>query len=76
MLAIEEILRWRSLRGGDAVDIDAADKYGRTSLMMASVGQHLKAMRLLLQAVVDGRVLTLPSALEPLRECFEDIASH
>jgi hypothetical protein len=47
---------------------------GQSALIVALNRRQKQFVRLLLQAVVAGRVLTLPTALEPLRECFEDIA--
>ncbi len=53
----------------------ARDDAGQSALLVALHRNQKAFVRLLLQAVVEGRVSTLPEAMDPLVECFPDISN-
>ena len=53
----------------------ARDDVGQSALLVALHRNQKAFVRLLLQAVVNGRVSSIPAAMEPLVECFTDISN-
>ena len=53
----------------------ARDDVGQSALLVALHRNEKAFVRLLLQAVVSGRIAPIPQAMEPLLECFPDISN-